>query len=352
MKCNRAEDQFSERFDNLLAPDAAEALQQHLAACPACHAGYESFAAAVGRLRSLGIAATPPAYAAQVSAAVFAERAPIGFVPRRAWRGPTLLILSHAAALLLGWGLVHFARRSQTGDSKSDELVHVDPPAPVFIEVPVEKRVEVRVEVPVEVIKQVIVEHTEYVDRPVPNPLQLGLDQQQALVVEFAASLREALLLARVASQWATRAASLPTEPQTPAAELVAAAPATINPTRAPMVVLREDGHVRIRTCGAAAEVVPSLIAALDDSDREVSAAAEQHLSSIRSRLAQEEGGAQDSPSPSIAASHIESGGIRGWWSTVSGAAREEPAPQATARERWQEWWNGRSLARADSSAH
>jgi hypothetical protein len=350
--CQLAEDQFSARYEGQLSHDEAAQFERHLEACSACREAYAAFEAAVGRLRSLKLAATPLEYAAQVSAAVHSQPVQVasgaGFKARRL----TLLLLSHAAAVLLGLSFVFFARKSPADDAPAVLLAQNDPPAPTIIRVPVEVPVEVRVEVPVEVIKEVLVERIEYVDRPVPNPLQRNFDSQQAFAADVAAALHESLRLARLAEERAAlelRSRERPVE--TPAAKPRAVKSLANNVQSAPMVVVREDDHLRIRTRGEAEDVVPVLIATLDGPDRELAAAAEQHLSSIRSRLAEQDGLDVNAPlAPAAAAASSESG-FRAWLRKQSSSTREQPAVELSTRERWQEWWNGRSLAQAESRA-
>ena len=354
-QCNRAEEHFSACYDNQLSPDEEAQLEQHLAACSDCREAYARFEAALSRLRLLKVATTPSEYAAQVSAAVYAQspRAEIAAGSRR--RRLTLLLLSHAAALLLGLSFVFFAGRPASDDAPSNLLAQREAPDPIIIqvpvEVPVERRVEVRVEVPVEVVKEVVVERVEYVDRPVPNPLQRSIDQQQAFAADLAGALHESLLLARLSKESAAREAELRSASQALADELLANAALARNRASAPLVVLREDDHVRIRTRGEAADVVPALIAVLDGPDRELAAAAEQQLSSIRSRMAEQAGVDANSASAQTNDGQPSESGFKAWLRKHGPPNGEQPAPPVSPRERWQEWWNGRSLAQAQSGA-
>jgi hypothetical protein len=92
------------------------------------------------------------------------------------------------------------------------------------------------------------------------------------------------------------------------------------------------------------------LIAALDDPDRNLVAAAEQHLSSIRARL-QQEGASPELPPAVRAVDRTELSGLGTFWRDVTGSPREEPVAELTPRARWQEWWNGHSVAQAETSA-
>jgi hypothetical protein len=365
MDCNRAEELFSERLEKTLPPGDAQALEQHLSACAGCRAGYESFVAAVESLRASEPAATSRAYAEQVTAAVFAAQAPLAAAPNRRWRKVAALVLTHAAALLLGW----WGYRALRADgAERDSLAQLTPPPPVYVEVPVEKiverivervvekpvevLVEKRVEVPVEVIREVVVERVEYVDRPVPHPLQPDLDRQQALLADLARVLHESLQIARIAGEQQRAAPSLSSE-QAP----VASAGADLGelPSQshaASMVVVREDGLVRIRTRGAPAEVIPALIAAVDDPDAEVAAAARSHLRSIQALLAQEGIGAVRPPDALASASGVGAEPAASWWDNLRSGSRSAPVPPATNRERWQAWWNEHALALADTRAH
>ncbi len=378
MNCNRAEDLFSDHYEELLAPIDAEALEQHRRACAACRASYESFALAIERLRSSEPAAMPPEYAAQVSAAVFAAHSPSTAAPARRWRRVAALVSSHAAALLLGgWG--YWALQSRgSHDHSLAELAppsqqRVDYPAehpvakpvakPVesviervverVVEAPVEVLVEKRVEVPIEIVREVVVEHIEYVDRPVPHPLQPDLDRQQALLVTLARALDESLRIARLASERRNAPTSRVDEQQLAVTDRLHVGPPVLEArAEAPMVVVREEGLVRIRTRGELGEVIPALIAAVDDPDAEVSAAARSHLRSLHALLAQE--GAADARSPDVVAvdPNSTSDESASWWAKLSNGSRPTPTPEPTSRERWQSWWSRQAIARADTRAY
>jgi hypothetical protein len=109
---------------------------------------------------------------------------------------------------------------------------------------------------------------------------------------------------------------------------------------------------VRIRTRGAPAEVIPALIAAVDDPDAEVSAAARSHLRSIQALLAQEGIGAVRPPDALASASALGAEPAASWWDNLRSGSRSAPVPPATNRERWQAWWNEHAVALADTRAH
>ncbi len=358
MKCHLAEDLFSSRHEGTLGQQDAELLEAHIAACANCRAAWAAFETALGRLHSLKISATPKAYAEQVSAAVFAASSAPVFAARTS-RGIWIRrVLTHAAALLLGWGVVTITGQARGADEDATSLAQLDPPTPTVIEVPVyiptERRVEVpvevRIEVPVEVIrevtKEVIVERVEYVDRPVASPLQVNFDRGQALAVNLTGALHETLHLARLAQE---RAAQDTLATQVARAPRTESDPLTQVRSAAPMVVLRDHDSLRIQTRGEAEDVVPALIAALDSPDLELAAAAEQHLNSIRQRLAEQAGETLPTqfltgpPSTNFAADHSEDSGIGGWFRSRSRVDLEASAPEVAASERWQAWWNSRS---------
>lgn len=363
MDCTRAEELFSERLENSLPPGDAQALEQHLSTCAACRAGYESFVVAVTSLRASQPVATSRGYAEQVSAAVFAAHAPLAAAPNRRWRRVAALVLSHAAALLLGWwGYLALNPRGASDNA----LAQLAPP--VYVEVPVEKivekvvervvekpvevLVEKRVEVPVEVIREVVVERVEYVDRPVPHPLQRDLDREQALHANLARVLHDSVRIARIASERRDAAPTRSNEQQPVASARPNLGAVHAESHAASMVVVREDGLVRIRTRGAPAEVIPALIAAVDGPDAEVSAAARSHLRSIQALLAQEGIGSARPPDGPESDSRTSTTTSASWWDNLrsgSPAAADQPA---TNRARWQAWWNKHAVALADTRAH
>lgn len=365
MDCTRAEELFSERFENLLPPGDAQALEQHLSTCAACRAGYESFVVAVTSLRAREPVATSRDYAEQITAAVFAAHAPLAAAPNRRWRKVAALVLTHAAAVLLGW----WGYRALRADgAERDSLAQLAPPPPVYVEVPVEKivekvvervvekpvevLVEKRVEVPVEVIREVVVERVEYVDRPVPHPLQRDLDRQQALQADLASVLHDSLRIARLASERQDAARSRTNEPA-PVANARPDLGEVHSPAHAAsMVVVREDGLVRIKTRGAPAEVIPALIAAVDGPDAEVSAAARAHLRSLQAALARDGIGDARPPDALESDSRASTTTSASWWDNLRSGSRAAVAQPATNRERWQAWWNEHAVALADTRAH
>jgi len=364
MNCTRAEELFSERFENLLPPGDAQALEQHLSTCAACRAGYESFVVAVTSLRASEPVATSRGYAEQITAAVFAAQAPLAAAPNRRWRRVAALVLSHAAALLLGWwGYLVLNSRGA-----SDHALAQLAPPPVYVEVPVEKivekvvervvekpvevLVEKHVEFPVEVVREVVVERVKYVDRPVPHPLQRDLDREQALHADLARVLHDSLRIARLASE-RQDAAQTGSSEQAPVASAGPDLGEAHSPAHAAsMVVVREDGLVRIRTRGAPAEVIPALIAAVDGPDAEVSAAARAHLRSLQAALAREGIGDARPPDVLTSESGVSAEQSASWWDNLRSGSRPAAAQPATNRERWQAWWNEHALALADTRAY
>ena len=317
---------FSDLLDGALGHSDLERVRAHVAACPACSERYDSFARSTRALQRLPIAATPPEHVSGVLAALGAELSAERPAPRR-----VAGLLSHAAALLVGLGLAFGLRGCASrippeGGSVEPQVVEVVR--------------EIPVEIPVEVVREVPVERVEYVDRPVPSPLQLDAEQGARLLTAFAEALSE---LARVAgaesarrNAAADRSVQELAQAQSPDAGSIES-PSTVLGEDAPsrsLRIQRSGGSVLIRTRGAMADVVPALIDTLGDPDVAVARAAELHLAALRAEF----GGTPDVASPAgQATQESRHGGFRGLLASARTEPQDEPAVDSHAR--WTRWW-------------
>lgn len=98
MRCGDAKALFSGRLDRRLAPEAARALDAHLAGCAACRAALATWEAAAAALRAAGPTPLPPFLGERAfAAALRAGRAAPG-----AWFLPAARKVALAGALAAG----------------------------------------------------------------------------------------------------------------------------------------------------------------------------------------------------------------------------------------------------------
>ncbi|WP_338833509.1 hypothetical protein MHLNE_24400 [Moorella humiferrea] len=106
MFCNEARELFSPWLDGELAAGEREALQRHLAECPACRAEWERWQEISRALRGMKApVAAPPGFAAAVNAKLAAR------TKGRTWQGARRLAAAVAAAVLLAAGSFGYAAR-------------------------------------------------------------------------------------------------------------------------------------------------------------------------------------------------------------------------------------------------
>jgi len=287
---------------------------------------------------------TPPEHVVAVLAALprVWPSARIVAQPGSRWLVRTL---SHVAALALGVALARGLWRAPTPHAPEPvefvREVRVEVPVEVLVEVPVEVAVlkEIRVEVPVEVVRVVEVEREvpgpvriEYVERVVTHPLQLDADRALAL---FEGAGRALLAL----SARASRDGLAPRPPHDTDRSRLAQSDRVVSPSAAAdgggqpgleaVVIARDGSRITVRTRGPVADVVPALIATLDDPDAAVASAAEAHLEALRRRLSTDGGAVQVTNARPVRR-----------FDRAPGATFGQPFdPTEDRRSRWRDWW-------------
>lgn len=367
MNCEGLGDLYSARFDGELSAADRRAFDAHLDGCAGCRKDYAAFRYAVEDLRSLEVAPTPAADVAAVMAAVDAEahsrvrsgeRGERGDRRARSASGPSrsrMLVAALGGAAAMGlltlafgaWRPVETSNLQLTDGSGAPDLkprtVEVWVPRDRIVEVPVVQRVEVPVveervvrvavpvveervvEVPVPVIEERVVQ--------VENPLQLELERAAA----FGQVALGALAVAR--ARLDEREAEAPHAPRPdsgpePSRDEVRVASAERRD--APVRLRREDGFLSLTTRGSTDEIVPALIAMLQDPDPAVVATVEGKLFELRRRL---DGPAAAEPvrgTPGGVGTQLKSVFRGGPFAIVS-------EPELSPAERWQAWWSDRS---------
>ncbi len=375
MNCNEVRTSLSAWVDGELGDVEARSFDVHVAACEACEQAARSLGQSVDKLRSLRVRPLDPgAVAAIVTAATDPEpsarplltpvrqssAAPPGRAAAGAWRKPVTWI-SHLAALLLGLLLTSLGRddagaaHPETGPppaTPSIAAANGPDPEPVVItrlvevEVPVERVVErvVEVEVPVEVVR--------YVDRPVPLIQDASLaalrDSGAAAWAALASAAADGLHMARLTLEHDSMQRPTPSTPSAPSAALDAldarrdlAPPrrpraVVASASREPVVFTRDGALVGIRTRGTDQEVVPALISALSNPDESIAAAAEQHLSTLRARIAPGSSDPRRETGELEGAENRATGGVLGYL----GSRQRGDIEPITRSERWERWWS------------
>jgi len=328
MKCQHATSLFSDLSEGALPESKERELRQHLSGCTTCASEFESFEEALSMLQGLQPSETSDEVRTAILSAVDAaareesgerdesfRRAALLAQGRTIVRERRIRFGSHAVAVLVGAAAVYLLfffwpwpvgdrtesdrdlaiDQSSGGDATLEESIRTEPlvaeaePRIEYREVirTVEKRVEVPIEVPVEV--PVVVERV-VLRGPLfeldASPLASVLESLVA-GLEDSNSLRERELLAlasdstladeeRELSQAATLARVEDPEDES---QIFSA-----RHQAASVSIRRENNDVSLSTRGALSEVVPVLLAWLDNEDEEVVALVERQLEEIRQR--------------------------------------------------------------------
>lgn len=382
MTMKHVDDLFSPALDGELSSAQERDFRGHLGDCERCAAAFARLEKSVAAMRGAKVSALSDREVEATVAAAFPEIAPAAPGPARgpvhqitSGRGaPWPLVLSHAAAVLLGCTLMFGGRAALFGSGTGPKPLppeRIEVPVEVIreVEVPVEVLVEVVVEVPREVIREIRVEVPVQVEvervvvKRVPHPLQMRLDagyRIAANVTEVAALSARGLsgaLEAAAASEamHLADAGDIATErPDT------GALPATIRAqsrgaVRAPgrvrsggaLVVQRDGDRLSLRTRGPREVVVPALIDALDSSDETLAAAALGQLMSLRDRMV--EAGLEDDSFPTGSTRGVaaleqpidRAGGLRGLLRQSRDRDLEfgDASLESTSADAWRAWW-------------
>jgi len=372
MNCNQVHELCSLVYDAELEGELGREAEAHLRQCEACSAEYASFVRATDALRAFEPRGASGEYVQSILAAVESP------ARLRVLRGPRR-VASHLAALLTGAAAVALVWFGVGFNGRADErLTHAElaslaqpappkidptPPEPAIIEVPVERIVEVPVEVEKVVVKiqrdpallsatnrlvhafvvvqrafearphapepRVVIEripdasYTRAVDRLVFSLelLRRTLEREQEL-----AGLRAARVAQRPVSDDGPIAATRPLN-----------APAATSQPATPVRIRRELDRLVLQRHGPLEEVVPALIAYLDDPDSEVRELVWRELDSIRGELTP--GRRPASPQTATTTDPLAS---------LAGLLRSRPpSPQSfdrPGREQWLDWWSSYGL--------
>lgn len=333
MNCDDLLPLFSDRLDGALDEQARARFDAHVSECADCTREWREFQQATGALQSLGVPPLEAGYVdAVVGAALSATPAAASITPR-SWRR----VASHAAALLLGAALFGaFAREGAPAEPEVREVVRTEirevlvpgpTPEPELV-IEWRERTAVEIEyVDREVVREVEVERPVEVfvrDRSFEGTLATigeGLAAWGSAVSSFERELTP-IETQPEDEVWVRQLTRSDPPPQRPLAE----------PTRdATLVVRRDEGRVSLRTRGTLEEIVPALIARLEDEDPAIQQAVESRLLEIQSQL----GGSEATTVEVTAGDGFGPIGWRRWWPEES----EDAAEESSATERWSAWW-------------
>lgn len=336
MKCEDAQLSFSRRFDGELLSEELERHEEHCALCPTCAEAWSGFERSTRALRGLGVSPVSGDYVDSVVAV--ATGAPAAAHGQRRRLRP---VASHLVALLAGAALVLLLLRlgvfdeSRPAPEERRELVAEVGTSPSEPTEPVEPRVEI-VEPRVEIVERPV-RHVEYVVLPAlevparPDPeLQRSLRFMGESFLALCESIaRQPALVANAAPAVKVPVSAAPLQPLQ-----VRLRPSLSAFVPAAAVAIRRHGDVlSLETHGSLDEVVPALIARIDDEDGQVGELVQRRLREIWA----ERTGQDVNTAPFAVASEDEAQPRFGWrrWLDDAPAAAEAPDPA----ESWSRWW-------------
>ncbi len=388
MKCQKAESLFSDLTEGVLPAARAEQVREHLESCSSCERAFDDFERSLSALQGLGSVETSREVRSLILGAVDAAareesgeldeafrraalRAPVG-----GWaRERRTRVLSHAVALLAGAAAVYLLLRilppsiganSASTERLADQSSHsthpepivpvIEPaintpptvadatPAPEVVIREVIRTVEKRVEVPVMVEVERIVRR---------GPL-IELDTA-ALASVFTALVEGLNDANRLREEELLASANVGTVDLEPARVENSATLARVEEDRiesenyadryqnAAVAVRRENDSVSLATRGTLDELVPVLVAWLEDEDAEVVALVERRLESIQHRALAD---------PAIRSQLIEPERPVEPISLVSRLFGGDDQPGPSWKENWNAWWkaNGELVAAAEAN--
>jgi hypothetical protein len=344
MNCKQSESVFSQRLDGELLGAQADSFDEHLAGCEPCRVGYENFTRSTRSLQRVGVGYVSRHYVDEIVAAARVAGAPVPVAAPPPFGSRLRPVVTHAAAVLLGAALLLlFARifRPPSVEPLSVEPVSVEPVVHVV------ERIETRVE---------------YVEVPVLVPTEPLLSMTPSEKPVEARSLGEGHAVLAARALWALAAAldssrallerpSEAHEPthlvETPREEpsresatpdgLPRSTTRRPGPEDRPAVVSlsRRGEELSLETRGTLDEVVPALIARIDDEDPEVRELVEGRLREIRAARS-------GTRSKALEAPRI------GWKRWFLGESEASKAPNP--REEWSSWWDAESVALASNT--
>ena len=381
MNCNQVHELCSALYEAELEPELRREAVAHLQQCEPCSLEYSSFGRATDSLRGLEPRGASNEYVQSIMAAVESSAEP------RLLRGPRR-VASHVAALLVGAAavaLVWFMAPLEggLGGGAPERVEHaelasiaepsppkIDPtpplgsdagaareaPPPLIIEVPVELIIEVPVEkIVVKTQRDPALLHATnrlslafgamqraFESRPLPEEPQVIVERiprasYTRAVDRLAFSIELLHRTLEREQQLADLRSTLALE-HSPSEEEPLVAPAASSHPSTPVRIRREWDRLVLHTYGPAEDIVPALIAHLDDPDSEVRELVWRELDSIRSELTPRRRPA--SPQAVTTSDPLES---------LADLLRTRPPNPKSfdrpGRQQWLDWWNSHGLA-------
>ncbi|MFT7669987.1 MAG: hypothetical protein ACI8X5_002694 [Planctomycetota bacterium] len=348
MNCNETHSLFSARIDSELEIEVLAGLELHIASCLSCSSEWLEFEQSVQLLQASGVRQVSEEYVDLIVAAATAtEPQPVGF----------RLVLSHTAAALLGAALVLLLFWIAGENNREAELLQAEEPGQkVAIQSPATESAPVPEPIQVEIVER-IVERVEYItiEKPAPRDASEGqlaqalrftgtafLEMSQAIdrfEIRVITPFDERPIVPEILAAAPDEPSSLEREP-----ERIAKAP-QIEPHESATIAVRQDGaSLSLVTRGSLDEVVPALIAQLDDPNPRVAELVQQQLLEIwssRSGLDWEQSPFGEDDSKRRAG--------RNNWSSWLAVDSDSDLPKSPAEE-WSEWWNNEQLVIASAN--
>jgi hypothetical protein len=392
MRCNHYRNQFTARFEGELNGEPLAQHEQHIDSCEACESEWDHYQQSVGALSQMGVRNVPDSYVDSILAATIGTgTAVIEDRPQSAVPAPLRLLLSHAAAALAGAALLMLLMRLMPERTAQEQLNVMAPPSAEEFDAqelaslqPMESAPELQPQI--EYVDR-IVERIQYV----PIPLALGVrrvgvpviqernsaalqhslsaasqalglmgqalqrnsDQQLALLqkTEQDDALRAAQRLELGLEQADVHASDPEPEPEWIPRKLSAesleeqesALFVAMNEEQVPpLVIQRTDSRVSLQTYGTLHEIVPALIARIDDSDPLVNELVQGQLQEIWTNRM----GMEFEHSAMAGTAALDRSGV-GWRRWVP--QQEEALSSDKLNQQWSDWWANEQLALASA---
>lgn len=350
MNCESISNMFSARLDGELSATDQLAFEQHTEQCAACAERWQGFQVSIGALQGMGVRGVSDHYVDTLVAGVLGS-ATGSLASTGAAGGRRFSLVSHGLSLLLGaaaavlifWLGDLRESATQLPANASTQVAEALPPEPQIEYV---DRIE---------YVEKIVEHIEYVTRPAASPRALRHPiLEQALTFSGTAFVAMCDAIAALPEGETSPLEILAAQDHESQDEHTLAAAETTtarNPRRRStalpifeyeeaVVIRREGARLTLETFGTLDEVVPALIAQINNEDPQISSLVQDQLRGIWSaRTGRDWNDAPFGVEPDRGPKNT---GWRRW-----GSRRHEADTRPDPVQEWSAWWasQGTSIA-------